>query len=169
MECGMEHYYIGYDGIRGSKLSWRDLEWGLEYGFINFEDVIKFSDSTLNESSDGLHIDLSTCGKDDASCIQAALNALVLREENCEVDKTIWMYLILEHLYYNRLEYVDPLERVEWIYADFDYQEEVASFVRYMPPAGDYDPRSHTFEENIAKMYKNWKAYLERNYSKYRF
>ncbi|EOC1474832.1 DUF2247 family protein, partial [Cronobacter turicensis] len=35
------------------------------------------------------------------------------------------------------------------------------SFVRYMPVSEDYDPSKHTVEENIQRLYSNWKDYLD--------
>ncbi|EKM0378388.1 DUF2247 family protein, partial [Cronobacter turicensis] len=43
----------------------------------------------------------------------------------------------------------------------FDYPEEIKSFVRYMPVSEDYDPSKHTVEENIQRLYSNWKDYLD--------
>ncbi|HFC6348968.1 TPA: DUF2247 family protein, partial [Neisseria lactamica] len=45
-------------------------------------------------------------------------------------------------------------------YADFDYPEEIESFVRYMPPKDGYIPSAHSNEENIARLYVHWERYL---------
>ena len=84
----MESHYIGFAGIRGSTMSWRDLQWGLEQGLINHEDVVRFSDSTLDASdalADQLHLNLSTCYREDTWAIEDALNALV-NAHNASVD-----------------------------------------------------------------------------------
>ncbi|ELY2515442.1 DUF2247 family protein, partial [Cronobacter malonaticus] len=41
------------------------------------------------------------------------------------------------------------------------YPEKIESFVRYMPSTGGYDPSKHTAEENIQRLYSNWKDYLD--------
>ncbi|ENW7688323.1 DUF2247 family protein, partial [Neisseria gonorrhoeae] len=43
---------------------------------------------------------------------------------------------------------------------DFDYPEEIESFVRYMPPKDGYIPSNHSYEENIARLYSHWEHYL---------
>ena len=102
----MESHYIGFAGIRGSTMSWRDLQWGLEQGLINHEDVVRFSDSTLDASdalADQLHLNLSTC------YIEDALNAIV-NAHNASVDISLWQYLVLRHVYINMDSYQDPLD-----------------------------------------------------------
>jgi hypothetical protein len=54
------------------------------------------------------------------------------------------------------------LETVEAIYADFDYPEEVAQFVRYMPVTDGYDPSCYSAEESQARLFEKWQGYLER-------
>lgn len=49
-----------------------------------------------------------------------------------------------------------PLSEVELIYEDFDYSLEIKSFVRYMPPANDYDPNNHSATENIKNFFRSW-------------
>ena len=164
----MESHYIGFAGIRGSTMSWRDLQWGLEQGLINHEDVVRFSDSTLDTSdalADQLHLNLSTCYSEDTWAIEDALNALV-NAHNSSVDISLWQYLVLCHVYINRDSYKDPLGEVASIYADFGFDEEVEKFVYYMPPSG-CNPSRHTYEENITRLYANWELYLRTNRDKY--
>jgi len=93
----MESHYIGFAGIRDSIMTWRDLQWGLGQGLINHEDVVRFSDSTLDASdalADQLHLNLSTCYREDTWAIEDALNALV-NAHNASVDISLWQYLDL--------------------------------------------------------------------------
>ncbi|WP_416172281.1 DUF2247 family protein [Actimicrobium sp. CCC2.4] len=50
---------------------------------------------------------------------------------------------------------------MEKIYADFNYPHEIEHFVRYMPVSGDYDPAQHTINENIIRLFYNWRIYLD--------
>ena len=70
-----------------------------------------------------------------------------------------WLYLVLAWLFENRRSVNDPLGRVEEIYSDFDYPREIAPFVRYMPMVG---PDLGSREKNEARMYDDWKSYLDR-------
>ena len=164
----MESHYIGFAGIRDSIMTWRDLQWGLGQGLINHEDVVRFSDSTLDASdalADQLHLNLSTCYREDTWAIEDALNALV-NAHNASVDISLWQDLVLRHVYINRDSYQDPLDEVASIYADFGFDEEVEKFVYYMPPSG-CNPSRHTYEENITRLYANWELYLRTNRDKY--
>lgn len=71
-----------------------------------------------------------------------------------------WLYVLLSDVFHRKEEFEDPLGEVEKIYADFDYPEEIESFVRYMPPKDGYIPSAHTYEENIARLYFHWEHYL---------
>jgi hypothetical protein len=69
-----------------------------------------------------------------------------------------WLYLVLAWTYEHRSEYRDPLGRVEEVYADFGYPEELAPFVRYMPlDAPDLGSR----EANEGRLLTRWKEYLD--------
>ena len=52
-----------------------------------------------------------------------------------------WLYAILTWVYEHRDKLPDPLGIVEELYADFDYPPEISSFVRYMPPSDNYEPK----------------------------
>ncbi|HEZ8210006.1 TPA: DUF2247 family protein, partial [Neisseria gonorrhoeae] len=71
-----------------------------------------------------------------------------------------WLYILLNDVFHRKEEFYGPLGEVEKIYADFDYPEEIESFVRYMPPKDGYIPSAHTYEENIARLYSHWEHYL---------
>ncbi|MBC1501252.1 DUF2247 family protein [Listeria weihenstephanensis] len=66
-----------------------------------------------------------------------------------------------EWLFDIRQEFEDPFGMVEEIYADFDYPEEIAKIVRYMPvSAGESG-----FGEDYLKL--NWVKYLAGARGKY--
>jgi hypothetical protein len=69
-----------------------------------------------------------------------------------------WLYLVLAWIYERRDEYPDPLQRVEEVYADFGYPEEVAKFVRYMPMDG---PDLGSREANERRLFERWRSYVE--------
>lgn len=66
-----------------------------------------------------------------------------------------WLFLQLSALWEVRGRLADPLGAVEEVYADFDYPEVMAPFVRYMPAA----PGAATGEAAILAA---WRDYLER-------
>jgi hypothetical protein len=64
------------------------------------------------------------------------------------------LFLLLAWLYENRGKVQDPLGLVEELYADFDYPEQIAGFVRYMPPQ---DPS----RVGDSYLVENWRRYLD--------
>ena len=58
-------------------------------------------------------------------------------------------YLILDTARNSLFETNALLEFAEEVYADFDYPEDMNSFIKYMPVSDDYNPSLHTEEENL--------------------
>jgi hypothetical protein len=65
---------------------------------------------------------------------------------------------VLAWFYEHRGEVPDPLLRVEEVYADFGYPEQIAKFVRYMPMEG---PDLGSREANEHRLFERWKRYIE--------
>lgn len=64
---------------------------------------------------------------------------------------------------YENIELLEEyLEEIENIYADFEYPEEMESFVRYMPSTDGYNPSLHSLAENESRLINNWKSYIDR-------
>jgi hypothetical protein len=110
------------------------------------------------DSPSGILLDLAAVGNDAAlselvdrlAASEAASSEEQLREE--------WLYLVLAWIYENRANDADPLQRVEEVYADFGYPEDVASFVRYMPMV---DPDLGSRHANEDRLFEKWQRYLE--------
>jgi hypothetical protein len=71
---------------------------------------------------------------------------------------------VLAWFYEHRAEVPDPLQRVEEVYADFGYPEQLAKFVRYMPMEG---PDLGSREANERRLFERWKRYVDDVASKY--
>lgn len=121
-------------------------------------------DSLLDGEEATAVVELAGLSKSDVSMVGELLDRLANNstdEDNIEA-KAKWLYLQLAWLFENRLTIDDPLGEVEKIYADFDYPEDVASFVRYMPASDEYDPSMHSADENLLRLMTKWEGYLER-------
>ena len=119
-------------------LNWDDIEWGYRNNYLGWKDILKYASAhnTINDSDYELVKELTQINKESAFLISKILDKLVK-------DKVI-----------------DPLAEVEKIYEDFNYPEEIESFVRYMPPKDGYDPSLYSYEENLIRLFENWKSYL---------
>jgi hypothetical protein len=143
-----------------SRLTWREVEFGLENGWLTNEAVIALAINrvtTGDVSTDVLA--LASVLPNEKYEVPQILRRLAERDSVCSKGK--WLFLLLAWLYEHRDAVEEPLGVVEQLYADFDYPEEIASFVRYMPPE---DP-SRVGESYLLD---SWRRYLEtaaRNYA----
>ncbi|WP_411380092.1 DUF2247 family protein [Pseudomonas sp. MPB26] len=144
-------------------LNWRDVLWGVEKGIINCDFAQKVADVNLTRGSmNELETELVLLDKVQVWAIKEKIRQLSSAEVTEEVvcSKKKWMYVALKWLFENRRKIEDALGLVELVYADFDYPAEIESFVRYMPSQCDYDPRAHSVEKNMERLYLNWGAFL---------
>lgn len=148
------------------KLTWGDIEYGIENKYISSDIAIDHAMHELAECEDYSQdlIDLASLSKGDTVYPYLMKLAEVSKELKDNIIKEKWMYLILDWIYNNKNKYSDPLGIVEEIYADFDYPEIILSFVRYMP-SNEVDLGS--VELNDARLFKNWKNYLEEQFIRF--
>ena len=75
-----------------------------------------------------------------------------------EIMERAWLVFSVSLAYILRKDLLDPLQTVEEVYADFDYPEQIASFVRYMPMQG---PDLGSRLANERRLFERWKAFVE--------
>lgn len=131
---------------------------------FNRLDLVEFS--TLKSENDLLSIELSQIHKDNLWRAEEIISELVSRENDVpEIEiQTKWLYVVLRLLYERKEEFSDPWEQIENVYEDFGHPQEIRNLVRYIPKdRTEYDPVSHTREENIQRLFMLWKSYLDEN------
>lgn len=162
----MENILVPYEFISDRiTVSWFDIKWGYEKGFIGLESIIKHAEHmcSLDQASQ-IELELSFKTKMDIHEIESIteyLSASCINPDE-SITKEKWLYLVLSWVLFNKVNYSKPLEVVESIYADFDYPESIESFIGYMPANDGYDPSIHSDTENKERLFKNWEKYLER-------
>lgn len=152
---------IPYVFIRDrTRLSWCDIRFGLVNELIDPKAPVAFAIDQVGELEDPAAelIDLAGAGENEPTTDH--VKHLADSESQCSEDEVRgkWLYLVLAWIYEHRHEYSDPLQRVEEVYADFGYPEQVASFVRYMPMVG---PDLGSREANERRLFERWKQYLD--------
>jgi hypothetical protein len=158
---------IPYSFIRSRlPLSWQDAAWGHEHKYLSWADLPAIAEDRLVDgSSDPLETSLACLGKSDIAEMRELLTKLASRESKFHEGTIVerWLYLVLAWLYETRGSKSDFLGEIECVYADFDYPEEIAGFVRYMPVQGVYRPELHSAQENEARLLSNIEVYLAKS------
>ncbi|EOI5718098.1 DUF2247 family protein [Cronobacter dublinensis] len=140
--------------------SWEDICWGYKHHLIGWKDVVCYASDKISHGDDNeVVIDISLIDKHNLHELDELLGKIAVISDSYSKDK--WLYFKLWMLFISKDEINDPLGEVEKVYDFFDYPEEIESFIRYMPATGSYDPSKHTAEENIQRLYSNWKDYLD--------
>lgn len=141
------------------QLNWKDILWGYNNQLLGWKDIVNFANTIIINGSNNQDIfELSMINHSNLFELDHLLNKITGSLDN--YDNSKWLYILLSQLFNEKDSVMDPLGEVERIYADFDYPEEIASFVKYMPSLDDYDPIKHTDEENRERLYSKWKQYL---------
>lgn len=154
---------IPYQFIKArAKLSWQEVHFGLVNELLDPDAVAKLASDEISNSehcSDALlHLAVELKGQ-----VPQMISA-VKHLSSCELPisegriKDKWLYLVLAWTYVNRGIVPNPLQRIEEIYADFGYPEQISSFVRYMPMVG---PDLGSREANESRLLERWRQYLE--------
>ncbi|WP_282611297.1 DUF2247 family protein [Pelagibius sp. Alg239-R121] len=146
------------------RVDWRDVLWAFEHKLLGWKSVVQLAEKRMLDGSEvDLEADLAFLGKENAERVGLILRELASAESsrNDSVAQKKWLYVTLAWLFENSKAFSNPLSCVEDIYADFDYPEEIAEFVGYMPPTDGYDPSKHSPEENKQRMLGKWEEYLK--------
>jgi hypothetical protein len=146
-----------------TRLSWKEAAWGYHNQYLGWSDIVDLACDRIAENEDDpIVVDLARLSKAEAFEAGQILDRLAAKAIDDDEDKIRdkWLYLRLAWLFENRSSLADPLEAVEEVYSDFDYPEDVAHFVRYMPATDGYDPSAHSDEENHSRLISKWRNYL---------
>lgn len=140
-----------------------ELVYGFEHGWLDAEGAVRVAEAVLSrgtalpEAVEELALLLRDERYRVAELVGAAAEELSSRKVPVasEDPSRIWLYFALAWLYEHRVDFVEPLEVVEQLYADFEYPSEIQGLVRFMPPP----PGEPAGTAGIAL---RWSSYLAR-------
>lgn len=144
-------------------MTWSDILHGYDRQYVGWTCPVEMAKRRVGQGiANAVERELAAVEKSNAFRAGELLRELasVERDRTPTSSSEKWLYLSLAWIYENRDAFVDPLAHVETVYADFDYPEQIESFVRYMPPTDGFDPSQHTAEECIDRLLENWTRYL---------
>lgn len=153
------------------KLNWYDILFAIQNAYLPFKSAI---DHALKEIEENVHyhevvLELAMLSPNDINLNYeidkyiVQLAELVSDDDKCETNEKM-LFCLLNWIFECQKEYDDPLRVVEIIYDDFEHPDLVRSFVRYEP-----SPYTvlNSQDENINRLYSNWKDYLKAEAKKY--
>lgn len=156
---------VDYEFIsRFGPWTWAEIIWGVEHHLIDRDALRGYAVDRIADGSDS-SLELEIAGLGQTELDEGLLLAKKLVPlDGMESEKAIqrkWLIPVLADLYAKREKFADPLGEVERVYADFDYPEEMESFVRYMPATDGYDPSRYTLEQNNRRLFEKWNSFIQ--------
>lgn len=130
--------------------NWQELLYGVENKIIARSDIADYVTRILGDGILGFDLVLKIAIADENEDILPYIHSLINLEdsEDSSMIQDKWRYALLKVLYAKKANYADLSGKVEEIYADFDYPEDMAGFIRYMPSVGG------------RSMEESWQEYL---------
>ena len=140
---------------------------GLRNGWLNAPAALEIAIQNVADNPNAPHGEVILAATEPTQTAEIFEQVEKMAKTESENDrkrsKRRWLYLILAWLYENRASVADPLAEVEEVYSDFDYPEEVARFVRYMPPKPDeHWPQPVSEEYATERLMRVWGDYVTR-------
>lgn len=140
-------------------LTWQEVEYGFRNRLMSIEKVIEFATqivATQSEPGDD-EVTIAIAAADDP--ITDALRSLAERTK-AESEKDLqkrWARILVAWSFEHRNDFDDLLAVIDDIYSAYDYPEELAPFIRYMP--SDL-PDLGSKEENEKRMLRMLGTYV---------
>lgn len=162
-----KHNKINYD--------WGTLYVGLKMDVIKINDITNYAVEFLanhQEINNPSIIQLAWGGEDiDYVCLlENILNDSNIKELNLdsdvwEIEKRKWRFGILTYLNIKHQDdYEELLNKIAEVYADFNYPEDMDSFINYLTPQDNTNPSLYSKEENITRLINLFYDFLNKEH-----
>lgn len=138
-------------------LTWNEILYGLNRGFINNKDVVDYAFLKLDAGASFDEVELASLSEGELYQVPDVLDRLASGEDGQDIVLESWLYLLLLWVYDHRNNFDDPFCVIEEIYSDFDYPEGIAPIVRYAPlPSGEVGGDEYLYENwlKIVSLYR---------------
>ena len=142
-----------------TSLSLPELRWAFDNGVVGAQIVVDVAKSMVHEE------DTSNVARRLASATHAELpevreiiSDVTVDDEEADASRRKWVWLVLSWLYEHHREDADVFEKIDGLYADFGYPQEMTAFGPYAPAyQAKGDPR-----EQRREVVGEWGRYLSR-------
>ena len=143
------------------KYDWITLYVGLKLDIIIHSDITQYAIDFLKkhphtDNQNIIHLAWGEADMDYESLLEDVLKDFHTTNLNAEVrqfEKRKWRFGTLVYL---KMKYQDDLEellnKVAEVYADFNYPEDMDSFINYLEPNDGFNPSKYSKEENLMRL-----------------
>ncbi|MFR1807541.1 MAG: DUF2247 family protein [Pygmaiobacter massiliensis] len=146
-------------------ITWHDIYLGLKKDFLNLEDVRDYALRCLeSEANSCEEINDLAWKNDDKTFVFSCIEKIIKNKGivNDEESKSKWQYCIIKSLRDSILNYQELSSKLDELYADFDYPEDMEEFISYMPIKDGYNPAKHSKEDNIQRIMNKIDLFLDK-------
>lgn len=142
-----------------TRLSWAEVQYGIKERILRPQDAIEVARDELEQEADNQRIlHLASSSHDESVLDRVAQLAAAEPRQDPRAIQRKWAFLVLAWVLEHRARYSDPLDVAEKVYADLDYPEQVAPFIRYMPSD---EPDLGSKELNEQRLFQKWTDYVK--------
>ncbi|MBF8419108.1 DUF2247 family protein [Heyndrickxia coagulans] len=159
----------------GVKYDWKTLYAGLKLDLIKRSDIVNFAVEFLTKhpGANNQNVVQLAWGDDDLDYENLLEN--ILKEsfsqdlnfdtEAWQLEKRKWRFAVLTNLkikYQNNFE--ELLNKIAEVYADFNYPDDMDSFIYYLKPTDGFDPLQYSKTENIIRLINLFHDFMCKEY-----
>jgi hypothetical protein len=143
-----------------TSLSLAELRWAFDNGVIGAQIVVDVAKSkAAREEDDSIVVrQLAAVAHPDLPQVREILLEVPLDNEEVNAIRRKWVWLVLSWLYENQRDDADVFDKVDGLYADFGYPEEMAAFGPYAPAYQVKGDSAQVREQVVGE----WRQYLTR-------
>ena len=157
-------YKINFDK-NFNLISWDVIFWGIKNDILEAGKAIDYANKLIENEmvkDDSLIVKLFILEKIQKNEVLSCLNDIVSHDTLVENNSMkILRYIILDNIRESEQDNKVVLNAIENVYADFNYPEDMNSFISYMPIENDeYNPSEHTLKENEQRLIEKFIMFL---------
>lgn len=154
-------------------MNWGDVYWGIKEYLLDIKSVSKFAEEFIMNNSQTSIDEIYELAweTDDRETVLDLINRILKKlpaqdNQSNEIIKRRWRYCIVKTLREGEINNSVLLDKIEIVYADFDYPVEMSGFIKYMPPDDDYNPSNYSIEENEQRMINKIDDFIKSEWNK---
>ncbi|UTR15705.1 DUF2247 family protein [Salipaludibacillus sp. LMS25] len=157
------------------KYDWKTLYVGLKLDLVKYSDIVNYAVEFLTNHPhiSNQNIVQLAWGGDDINyenllvdiLKDSHINDFNLDADVWQLERRKWRFGILAYLKMKHQEdFEELLNKVTEVYADFDYPEDMDSFINYLEPKDNFNPLHYSKEENVSRLINLFNDFMNQEY-----